>query len=139
MDQISKLKIKINELNEKIKERTSEKEKFTQKAEKARVFCVDLTLISGIIHVLGYLTTPILTLSGMVLVCSTVPIGGTLHLIYLGKEDKIQKEIDACTTDLQQAQNDLELLINTPNSTYSKVDLPTISSKKQQTAQKTKR
>lgn len=109
---INELKIKINNLNNKILEVEKKEQEYSQNTEKIRLFIVRNIIIGGLIHMIGYFTSLYLTLGGLLFVCfSVIPFG----IIYLHREnvdDKFRKEIDNYNEELKKLNQDLEQYTN---------------------------
>lgn len=112
MNEINDLKIKINELENTIKEAGEKKNIIYEKVERSRIFALRSTIFSAILIISGYFIHPIVTLTGIMCLGITVPIGGISMLSYENKEDKYKKVLDMYTKELDCFKEKLEELTN---------------------------
>ena len=108
---INELKIKINQLNQKIKDATESRNKLEDKEENIRKFVVTNICISGVGYlILGPLIHPAIGLASLFLLCGSVVPGGIAILHYEGKTDKLQSEIDCCKREIYDCESELVAL-----------------------------
>lgn len=111
LSKINELKIKINELNQKIKDTTELRNKLEDKKESIRKFVVTNICISGVGYlILGPLIHPAIGLASLFLLCGSVVPGGIAILHYEGKTDKLQREIDIFKRDVYNCESELVTL-----------------------------
>lgn len=105
---INELKMKINGLKNKIIELEKVKEEYSRNSEKIRLFIVRNVIIGGIVHAIGYFTSPYLIIAGMLFASLSVVPFGIVYLHRGNVEDKYQKEIDAYNEKLKILNDELE-------------------------------
>lgn len=134
MNEINTLKIRINELDNIIKDTEEKKNKLHEKTERSRLFALRCTIISAVMNFGGYFIHPIVPMAAIMLLGITVPIGGISMMVYEDKEEKCQKELDGYIKELEESKQRLEEL-TIPKQTPT-ITTPTIITKKENTIQK---
>ena len=134
MNEINTLKIRINELDNIIKDTEEKKNKLHEKAERSRLFALRCTIISAVMNFGGYFIHPVVPMAAIMLLGITVPIGGISMMVYEDKEEKCQKELDGYIKELEESKQRLEEL-TIPKQTPT-ITTPTIITKKENTIQK---
>ena len=108
MSRINELKIKINELNQKIKDTTETMDKLLDKEERIRKTLVTNICISGVGYmILGPLIHPAISLVSAFFLAGNVVPGGIAILHYESKTDDLQKEIDIYKRQLYDSEKEL--------------------------------
>lgn len=111
MTRENELKIKVNGLNQKIKDNTELRDKILDKEERIRKLLVTNIIISGVGYlVLGPLIHPAIGLASLFFLGGNVIPGGILILRSESKTDKLQREIDSFKRDLYNCESELVTL-----------------------------
>lgn len=111
ISKINETKIKLNELNQKIKDTTELRDKLFDKEERIRKTLVINICIAGVGYlVLGPLIHPAIGLASLFFLGGNVIPGGIAILHYEGKTDKLQREIDSFKRDLYNCESELVTL-----------------------------
>lgn len=111
ISKINETKIKLNELNQKIKDTTELRDKLFDKEERIRKTLVINICIAGVGYlVLGPLIHPAIGLASLFFLGGNVIPGGIAILHYEGKTDKLQKEIDSFKRDVYNCESELVAL-----------------------------
>lgn len=117
MSRINELKIKINELNQKIKDTTETMDKLLDKEERIRKTLVTNICISGVGYmILGPLIHPAISLASVFFLAGNVIPGGILILRSESKTDNLQREIDISKRELYDAEKELVAIHREPLS-----------------------
>ena len=108
MTRENELKIKVNGLNQKIKDNTELRDKILDKEERIRKLLVTNIIISGVGYlVLGPLIHPAIGLASLFFLGGNVIPGGILILRSESKTDNLQREIDGCKNQIYELESEL--------------------------------
>ena len=117
MTRENELKIKVNGLNQKIKDNTELRDKILDKEERIRKLLVTNIIISGVGYlVLGPLIHPAIGLASLFFLGGNVIPGGILILRSESKTDNLQREIDISKRELYDAEKELVAIHREPLS-----------------------
>lgn len=104
----NQLKIKINTLQETMKNLEKLKDKARAKEEMFRKVALTATISGGLGHMFGYLIHPLFVVASITAMCATVVPSGILMFVNQDKADKYEELIKTYKREIDEAKNKIE-------------------------------
>lgn len=125
--EINELKLRINELKNKIEETEELNRIITGKEDKLRSSLVKIILISAVGYYAGFFIYPPISLASLIFLAGSVIPGGIAVLRYEYKEDKYKEEIKHDQEEMEICQVKLEQLLEEQKNQVTNKTTPIIT------------